>query len=784
MTQKKILPDIPGKAFWMPPGFARILRMNPGVWILLAVIVLAAFIASYEWGQSPRSYMLGEIAESDIIADYAFSLQNHEATRLRREAVQKAQPLICTLNTESVDVMHARIRDWLLEALRAEEDPQAMLRLRLEVSEALGMELSERMFSLMVNPDFQNLLENVMLPWATRRLRAGVVPDARKLAYYSGGVIIRDLNGGQETLLPDSRHIQDLKDFAVDLELEARAQPTSLHGKRLFVLLLGNLAETTLTLNEEATLHRSSEAAKNVRPVVQHIKVGEILARQGEAVDAETLAKLDALWAHSAARFKPQIFLGGVIFGAISCLGLFYSPGRRKGYDAGAKELIFVGILVIFMTLLAKFFYFIGFALNSSILNFSLGTQAFAVPVAGAAGLAGLTLSRRRYFTISMLLSIFCTITAQGGMGLFLFYFITSLLCTWLITDSQNRKEVVMSLFPLCAGFLALWLGAALLRVTELDQLPGQGLAMLMGAFFSILLIFAISPLVEILFGFTTRFVLMELMNQEHPLLRQLMLDAPGTYHHSIIVANLVEPAAKAIGAHSLLCKVGAMYHDIGKTDKADYFIENQFKGQNPHDRLTPAMSVLVLTSHVKRGVEMAQQHKLGDELQDIIQQHHGTSLIRYFYHKASLQNQNVHREDFSYAGPKPQSREAALLLLADVLEASSRALVDPTPHRISTHVNEIIQNVLAEGQLDNTELTLKDLDLVRESFLPILTGIFHKRIEYPGKTPLQAEPEPPPVPDRTPGKRVPSARRGGRVPAISRSRSASLRATGNKPGT
>lgn len=248
-------------------------------------------------------------------------------------------------------------------------------------------------------------------------------------------------------------------------------------------------------------------------------------------------------------------------------------------------------------------------------------------------------------------------------------------------------------------------------------------------------LTFALSPVVEMVFGYTTRFRLMELLNLEQPLLRDLMLTAPGTYHHSLIVSNMCEAGAKRVGAHSLLCKVAALYHDVGKVTKAGYFIENQPTDDNPHNRLAPSMSALILISHVKQGVELAKEHRLGQEVTDIIRQHHGTSIIQYFYRKALNQTDvpppNI--EDFRYPGPRPRSREAALVMLADIVEASSRTLTDPTPTRLRQHISDIMKSVYSAGQLDESELTFKDLDTLADSFQQVLRGLYHHRISYPG---------------------------------------------------
>jgi hypothetical protein len=212
------------------------------------------------------------------------------------------------------------------------------------------------------------------------------------------------------------------------------------------------------------------------------------------------------------------------------------------------------------------------------------------------------------------------------------------------------------------------------------------------------------------------------------------MLEAPGTYHHSVIVGSMGEAAAATIGANPLLAKVSGYYHDIGKIKKPLYFIENQEAGKNRHDKLAPSMSSLILTSHVRDGAEIARRDKLGEAIVDIIQQHHGTSLITYFYEKAKkLKGEDmVNVEHFRYPGPKPQTKEAGLVLLADSVEAASRTLENPTPARIKGLVKRIIDNAFLDGQLDESELTLKDLTKITDSFNKILNGIYHHRIDYP----------------------------------------------------
>jgi len=256
--------------------------------------------------------------------------------------------------------------------------------------------------------------------------------------------------------------------------------------------------------------------------------------------------------------------------------------------------------------------------------------------------------------------------------------------------------------------------------------------ALFVNAVLSLFLLFAFSPVIEMMMGYTTRFRMMELMNLEHPLLQELMMNLPGTYHHSLVVSNLVEAGAAAIGANSLLCKVAALYHDIGKISRPEYFVENQFGGPNPHDKLSPAMSALILFAHVKKGVETAEEYRLGREITDIIQQHHGTRGAMFFYNKALKLGENPSLQDYSYPGPRPQSKEAAIVMLADSVEASTRTLVDPTPARIRTHIETIVKGIYSEGQLDESDLAFRDLNKLIDQFVRIITGQFHQRIAYP----------------------------------------------------
>jgi putative nucleotidyltransferase with HDIG domain len=245
----------------------------------------------------------------------------------------------------------------------------------------------------------------------------------------------------------------------------------------------------------------------------------------------------------------------------------------------------------------------------------------------------------------------------------------------------------------------------------------------------------SLTPAIEWAFNYTTDLKLLELANLNHPALKELIVQAPGSYHHSIIVGALVEAAAESVGSNPLLARVMAYYHDLGKGCNPGYFIENQRTGHNPHDKLKPSMSAMIIRRHVTDGIELAKRHGLGEQILSGIAQHHGNTLIHFFYHKAKEQaddDQIVNEGDYRYPGQKPQSREAALVMLGDSIEAASRSLADPTSARLQGLVNRIISHKFTDGQLEECDLTLRDLHTIAKSFSRVLNSIYHHRLEYP----------------------------------------------------
>ncbi len=425
------------------------------------------------------------------------------------------------------------------------------------------------------------------------------------------------------------------------------------------------------------------------------------------------------------------VFLRVIFFAwyRLTCTG----SGRGQG-----RDLILLATLVTMAAWLTRGFEVFAQALAADWQSVGRQALAYLTPLSAGPMLVALFLRPQAGMLVALGGSFLSCLIWTDSAGAFAFYLITGLVAAHYVKGGRTRFALIKAGLRASLPGVLVITGLALMRGWLLSwDFPVAILAAGLGGLLAGVLAAGLAPLVEITFGYTTDIRLMELASLDQPLLQELMMQAPGTYHHSLVVGSLVEAAAQEIGANHLLAKVAALYHDMGKVKKAPYFVENQGGGPNRHDKLAPSMSALILISHVKEGVELARKHRLGQPLMDIIGQHHGNRVIPFFYNKA-LESRRAAGQpdpdprDFSYPGPKPQTREAGLVMLADTVEAASRAVENPTPARLQGLVQQQINKIFSEGQLDECELTLKDLHKIAKSFYTILSGIFHQRVEYP----------------------------------------------------
>lgn len=457
----------------------------------------------------------------------------------------------------------------------------------------------------------------------------------------------------------------------------------------------------------------------------------------------ESLTKLFFLMAASLAvslsimvDANPQKLIGGTLIASVMLFILYRDIMRYKPAYINSCNMLFLLVLMIVSTLvIGRFFDYLLKNLSIGTGFISVDTAVYGIPIAAGAMLVTLLFDFHTAITFSFTISLLTGYWLQDA-SYPIYTFAGSLTAAFSVIRCRRRSAILRGGFYV---ILANVLLASILLLSKNELFTSKALSAAAFAVFSGITVSSIVsmmlPFLEYVFKITTDISLLELLDLNQPIMKSLMINAPGTYHHSVIVGNLVEAAAERVGVNPLLGRVTSYYHDIGKVKMPEYFVENQSGAPSKHEKLTPHMSSMIIANHVKEGVELARQSKLPESIIDIIKQHHGTSVISYFYQKAREQEQDSTpaEQDYMYPGPKPQTRVAALVMMADAVEAASRVLTDPTPARISALVDKIINHIYLDGQLDECELTLKDISAIKEKFTYILTGIFHKRIDYPG---------------------------------------------------
>ena len=481
-----------------------------------------------------------------------------------------------------------------------------------------------------------------------------------------------------------------------------------------------------MLIDQTATEENRRKAYDAVEPVVY--KQDQNIVVKGDRVSAEQIAVLDALGLLQGDGMNVSLYIGAAVVLALilAATGLFihlFAPHMFQARHCAYVLLIVGGLTLAFCMLVGQYI------------------SVNAMPVMLAAMLTVNLLGTRPAYVVNFAMSMLITLLTVAGPGLETSQMLSVLLMTcvsgtlsiYLMRRNPARVNVFFSgLIVSAVDFAVLLCVETLTSGSLAGALSLAGYALLGGIAASILCV-GLQPILEAAFNLVTPSKLIELSNPNHPLLRRLMIETPGTYHHSMIVANLAEAAAEAIGADAVLVRVGAYFHDIGKLVRPLYFKENQI-GENPHDKTDPRVSTAILTEHTRDGVVLARKHHLPEPIIDMIQQHHGDTAAMYFYAKTVKQmgEENVDINDFRYDGPKPQTSEAAILMLSDTVEAAVRSIPEPTQEKISAMIRKLVRGKMEDGQLDECTLTFRDIGKICAAFENVLKGVFHERIEYP----------------------------------------------------
>jgi len=736
--------------------------------ILIGITIIFTLLHYPDLVITKDIYNLGDVAERDIKAPKNFFIEDKDATEAnRRLAVDNVltvydhdTTLASTLSqnvNESFKYMRTIFESEItsnaeIAAEKSENNTtdtakaityrhNQILKMKEEFEEKIGITVSNGAFSILEKEQFSRNVADLISKIFTTLLENGVVTNKELLLRETDkGITLRTVGTNEERVINNLKGFYGLDQAKTMVRIIGQPLLKDLNYNllNLIVDFAQRLIPPNITLNRSETEERKKRATVEVKPVLYKIKAGEMLLREGERVTKIQLIKLKALQSQTKTGQIGASIVGTAIL--ILCLLvttyiLHIKRQNKLALSLNKNLFFFASVLVTFFVL----------ATISSSLSESLSRNApfpmsslsisFGIPIAAGAMAICLFMGLDIALPFAMILAVCTAVIFQNRFEIFIYFLLNGTMAAYWIQNCRERKVFIKAGAKL--GLLNVALATAitffLVNFSGFELLLAWAFAF-MGGIGAGIVTAGIVPLLEIAFDYSTDITLLELSNLDRPILRRLMIEAPGTYHHSVVVGSLVEATATEIGANPLLAKVCGYYHDIGKIKKPLYFIENQTNGKNKHDKLAPSMSKRILIAHVKDGVEMAKENKLGQVIIDTIRQSHGTSLISFFYEKAKqLKGEEaVKIDDFRYPGPKPQTREAGLVMLADVVEAASRTLYNPTPSRIQGLVQNLINKVFSDGQLDDCELTLKDLHKIAKSFNKILYGIHHHRVEYP----------------------------------------------------
>lgn len=491
-------------------------------------------------------------------------------------------------------------------------------------------------------------------------------------------------------------------------------------GQTLFLeAVLNQAARPNLIYSETETEKAVLRAQAAVAPPV--VEAGQLVIAKGQKVTSQDITLLKELGLGGGGPpWRP--ILSALVLALIFTVTLASYVRRFRPKLLDDPSRLFTLGLVALLTIVVS--------------RIVLDISPLLVPMAFLSMVAAILLGGRLSFFLTLATGILLEVVLGLTPSETAILFAGAVAGTFGVSRLRDRNDLLRA---------PLWVGSAnllLVVATEILAAPVSTLSPVWtdllwavgGAVLSSIMAIGFLPFFETYLGILSPLKLLELSNPNQPILRRLMMEAPGTYHHSLIVSNMAVAAADAVGGDSLLCRVGAYFHDIGKVERPAFFVDNQMGGENPHDRIAPSLSTLIITSHVKDGLEMADQARLPKEIKAFIAEHHGTTMVSFFYHKAKEQNPDSPplEQDYRYPGPKPQSRETAILMLADGCEATVRAMKGHTLQKLETTVRKIIRERLYDEQLDESGLTLKDLDAIAKSFVVVLSGVYHTRIEYP----------------------------------------------------
>jgi len=694
-----------------------------------------------------------------VKADRDYDIADPDATQRRRADAAEAERSVYGLDAAAGDEAAARVH----AAFQLMRDEAAAVPLRHGAS---GADLQRRWtgqrdafvsrLQILVRDEdlaglgqarFSDAAEQALVSLSRRGLDGMVVEDlALVAAERERGFVVRTLRDGAqqgERVVTDLALVRDVGTAAAEVEsaaavrLEREPAPLRTAVTRIAVAMV----RPTLVHDQVETARRREEAAARVKPVVVPVKRGEKIVGDGERIEKRHLVVFDGMRAHRRGEVLAHVRLGAGALVALMVV-LLWGVARRTlpRFRPARRDALLLAVLLSGTFGLGSVGIAVADALQERFPALAPPALQYLVPFAAGAMIVRQVLAADAALLFALAAGLAAGLLAGQSMPFAVYATFTSLAAAGLVTGQRDRAGIFRAGLGVGLVGVALAIATGLFAGRPPDDVALAAIAALVGgALLLPVVVVGVLPIVEGAFGYVTDVKLIELANLNHPALKELIVQAPGTYHHSILMGSLVEAAAEAIGANPLLARVQAYYHDLGKIRNPLYFAENQRSGENRHDTLAPSMSALIVKRHVTDGLELARHWRIPKPVAEAIPQHHGTRLVGYFWAKAQRAGEEaggrgtaVDESLFRYPGPKPQSREAALVMIADACEASSRALDAPTGEALRGLVSKRINDIFGEGQLDDCELTLRDLGAIAAAMVRALEAIYHTRPDYP----------------------------------------------------
>lgn len=723
---------------------------------------------------------LGQPAASDIKSPISFQVVDERATEEKRKEAEDSIPPVFdydpSLYEQVLNRVYRAFREmraelktvrWPKDENAREEVIKEFVKNKPKFEDLLGVEISQLTFEWLTenrfSPRIENILVRGLLNWSS-----GKIMDGRGLRFSDEDqkIVVQDPESqGRGQLIPVNEVRDIRRDSDFNLEQVRGYASLSARDKRAITNLARDIRIPNLIYNKKETLEKRNAARAAILPVQISVKKNQLIVAKGSVVQPTHMLLISEINNLQSARRMDYVAIAVALLFFVS-IAVFFNYIRRtlrSKLQLEARDFYTMAIVLVLISLITKLYLFIvdGSFVDEFSSTIPASSFLFAAPVAAGPMLVGLLIPYGEMvwlFTLFLSVVVALMVDPSFYFPMLIFSVVGGIAGARGVYSCKKRNDIYWA--GIRAGLVnAVIIGVItfLISIREmgfLDHLFWNVTFGFVAGVFSSMVTMTFIPLLESLFNYTTDVKLLELSSLNHPLMKDMIVKAPGTYHHSLVVGSMCEAAAEEIGANPLLAKVMAYYHDIGKMEHAHYFIENQRPGHNPHEHISPHMSKTVLIAHVKDGAEMGYRHKLGKPIIDGIRQHHGTTLISYFFNKAIEEQDEdidlVHEEDFRYPGPKPQFKEAALLMLADSIEAAARSLDEPTAGRLSSLVRNIIQNKFLDGQLEECNLTLRDLRIIETSFRRVILGIYHQRIDYPESPFNKGLPALPPSPAKT----------------------------------